>query len=137
MAYFQPGVSGNPATRFKPGNPYRWQPGGQSPNPTGCVSKSRREFNRLFIDALAAGGTPEEAADLVWKAARAAEPWAIQLIFAKLAPETPSLRLIHEKGDNEFDYSRLSDQQIEQLENILEQAEPLALADGEGAPEPV
>ena len=31
---FQPGLSGNPATQFKPGNRYRWRPG-QSGNPAG------------------------------------------------------------------------------------------------------
>ena len=39
---FKPGQSGNPRTKFKPGNQRRWQPG-QSGNPAG-IARSRLQF---------------------------------------------------------------------------------------------
>ena len=65
---FRPGVSGNPAARWKPG---------QSGNPAG-KSRRRNEFEEAFNEALLTGGGPEEAAKLLWEAARGKEPWAIQ-----------------------------------------------------------
>jgi hypothetical protein len=123
---FQPGQSGNPASR--------WQPG-QSGNPAG-VSKRRAQFGKVFIDALAQEGTAEEAAALVWEAAREREPWAIQLIFQRLAPaDMQSIRLVHEVDDEDkIDYRKFTDEQLAQLEVILQQAnaQPVGGADGEG-----
>src|SRR5262245_56022423 len=131
---FKPGKSGNPATTFKPGNSHRWLPG-VSGNSAG-KSKGRTRFEEAFNEALITQGGPEEAAKLLWEAARAREPWAIQNIIQRFAPQVQSLRLIHEGDDDGIDYSRLSDEQIEQLEAILEQAtvQPPAVEGGEGPP---
>ena len=37
----------------------------------------------------------------------------------RFAPESPSLRLVHEVDNDEIDYSKLTDEQIRQLEAIL------------------
>jgi len=73
---FKAGISGCPEKQFKPGNSHRWQPG-MSGNPAG-IPQSRLEFERAFNAALLREGSPEEAAQLLWKAARAGEAWAIQ-----------------------------------------------------------
>ena len=56
---FKPGVSGNEATKWLPG---------QSGNP----AKRRTQFEEAFTEALITHGSPEEAAILLWRAARAA-----------------------------------------------------------------
>jgi len=66
---FEPGKSGNPGTAFKPGNEHRW-PSGVSGNPSG-KSKGRGRFEETFNEALITEGSPEEAAKLLWEAARA------------------------------------------------------------------
>ena len=106
---FKPGVSGNQTAKWKPG---------QSGNPAG-KSKLRLRFEETFNEALITQGSPEEAAQLLWAAARNREPWAMQELCRRFAPEAPSLRLVHELHDDEFDYSKLSDEQIQQLEAIL------------------
>ena len=59
------------AGRFRPGNtvglPTRCS-AGASGNPAG-LSKARRAFENAFFDALANGGSPQEAAKLLWQAA--------------------------------------------------------------------
>jgi len=65
---FKPGQSGNPETRFKPGNPHRWQ-SGQSGNPSGIV-RSCLKFEGAFFTALIEQGAPLEAAKLLWTCAR-------------------------------------------------------------------
>jgi hypothetical protein len=129
---FKPGQSGNPETRFKPGNQNRWGPG-VSGNPTG-KSRYRARFEEAFNEALVTEGSPEEAAKLLWEAARAKEPWAIQSLCQRFAPQTHSLRLIQEGDNDGINYSKLSDKQLEQLDAIFEQAglQPLALEGGEG-----
>ena len=109
-------------TQFKPGNRFRFQPG-QSGNPVG-VSKLQQAFGNLLADCLAGKGTPDELAELVWKAARDREPWAIQLLFSRLAPEIKALRLVHstEDKDGQFDFTRLSDAELGQMEGLLERA---------------
>jgi hypothetical protein len=47
---FKPGQSGNQQTKFKLGNPHRWQPG-QSGNPAG-IARSRLQFKESFYAAL-------------------------------------------------------------------------------------
>ena len=106
---FKSGVSGNQAAKWKPG---------QSGNPAG-KSKLRLRFEESFNEALITQGGPAEAAELLWASARAREPWAIQELCRRFAPESPSLRLVHEVDNNEFDYSKLTDEQIRQLETIL------------------
>ena len=108
---FKPGVSGNEAAKWKPG---------QSGNPAG-KSKRRNEFEEAFNEALITQGSPEEAAKLLWDAARAKEPWAIQELCRRFAPQTESLRMVHEV-EHGIDYSKLTDQQLTQLDAIMEVA---------------
>ena len=118
---FKPRLSGNPETKFKPGNPHRWQPG-QSGNPSG-TSRSRVQFEEAFYTALIDQGAPLEAASLLWECARAREPWAVQALLQRLAPQTQQIKLTHEVEDgNAIDYTRLADGEIEQLERLLERA---------------
>jgi hypothetical protein len=57
----------------------RWSKG-RSGNP-----KGRPKRGQAFSDALRAHGTPDELAQLAWKAAREGAPWAIQMIFNRLS----------------------------------------------------
>src|ERR1035438_1655836 len=82
---FKPGQSGNPETRFKPGNQHRWPPR-QSGNPAG-IARSRLQFEESFYAALLDRGSAEEVASLLWESARKREPWAIQAVLQRLAPE--------------------------------------------------
>src|ERR1017187_7922015 len=67
-------------------------------------------------------------------AARGKEPWAIQEVCRRFAPQTQSLHLIQEVHDDKFDYSKLTYDQLQQLDAILEQAgaEPPSPENGEG-----
>jgi hypothetical protein len=109
----------------------RWTKG-QSGNPRG---RPRRGYT--FTDALRAKGTPEELAEVAWKAARKGEPWAIQMIFNRLEPQPTQLKLTHEVDNGQqLDYSKLTDEEIKQLESLLERATtPVAeIEGGEGPP---
>jgi hypothetical protein len=130
---FKSGQSGNPATMFQPGNQHRWA-AGVSGNPVG-KSRYRAQFDEAFNQALITEGSPEEAAKLLWEAARAKEPWAIQSLCQRFAPQTQSLRLTHEVNQDGIDYSKLTDEQLAQLDTFLEQAglQPPAPEDGEGS----
>lgn len=114
---FKPGVSGCPKKQFKPGNAHRWQPG-QSGNPAG-VPRSRLKFEQAFYDALIGQGVPEEAAALLWDCARQREPWAVQALLQRLAPQTQQIKLTHEVENEAIDYTRLSSEELEQLEDFL------------------
>ena len=126
---FRPGVSGNETAKWKQG---------QSGNRAG-KSKRRAQFEETFNEALITEGSPEEAAKLLWEAARAKEPWAIQELCRRFAPQAQSLQLIHEVENGTVDYSKLTDEQIQQLEAILEQAcaQPVSPESGEGQTPPV
>ena len=63
---FKPGVSGNETAKWGPG---------QSGNPAG-KSKGRARFEEAFNEALITQGSAEEAAQLLWQAARGKEPSA-------------------------------------------------------------
>jgi hypothetical protein len=121
---FKPGVSGNEVAKWKTG---------QSGNPAG-KSKGRAQFEEAFNEALITEGSAEEAAQLLWEAARGKEPWAIQELCRRFAPQTQSLQLIHEV-EHGFDYSKLTDEQIQGILAIIEQvaAQPVSLEGGEGA----
>ena len=133
---FKPGQSGNPKTRFKPGNPHRWQPG-QSGNPEG-IARRRLEFEKAFYESLLGQGAAEEAASLLWDAARDREPWAIQALLQRLAPETKQINVTHGLQDEEFDYEQLSDEELATLERIAERAkvQPAFSESGASAPQP-
>jgi hypothetical protein len=109
-----------PEKRFKPGNPQRWQPG-QCGNPAG-VPKARADFERAFYQALMQQGSPDEAAALLWTSARKHEPWAVQLLLQRIAPETSKVRLEVARGQDEIDFTRLTDAELAELERILESA---------------
>ena len=132
---FRPGKSGNPGTQFKPGNQHRWQ-SGQSGNPAG-IARRRAEFEEQFYDALLGKGDADEAASLLWEAARNHEPWAIQALLQRLAPETKQINVSHGNED-ELDYSQLSDHEIATLAALAEraQAKPVTNQSGAGTPDP-
>ena len=107
----------------------RWSKG-QIGNP-----KGRPKRGRAFTDALHSKGTADELAELAWKEARAGAPWAIQMIYNRLDPQTAQVKLTHEvDNENPIDYTRLTDEQVDQLESLLERATtPVAeIASGEG-----
>ena len=108
---FKPGVSGNETAKWGPG---------QSGNPAG-KSRGRARFEEAFNEALITQGSAEEAAQLLWQAARGKEPWAIQEVCRRFAPQTQSLHLIQEVHDDKFDYSKFTDAQLQQLDAIFEQ----------------
>jgi hypothetical protein len=109
---FKQGISGNAAAKWRPGH---------SGNPAG-KSRRRTQFEDAFNDALITEGSPEEAAKLLWEAARNKEPWALQEVCRRFAPETQSLQVIQEVEDATVDYTKLTNEQLQQLESILEQA---------------
>ncbi|MGD0869472.1 MAG: hypothetical protein ABSB88_07980 [Bryobacteraceae bacterium] len=124
------GVSGCPPEkrRLVPGHPWRFPPG-QSGNPAG-TSKRRVEFERLFYEALMGIGNPDEAARLLWESARAKEPWAVQMLLDRIAPKDTKLRLEVSRGQDEVDFSRLTDAELEVMERILERARPVETIEG-------
>lgn len=133
---FKPGVSGCPEKQFKAGNRHQWQPG-QSGNPSG-LPRSRLKFEQAFYTALIEQGAPVEAASLLWECARAREPWAVQALLQRLAPQTQRIKLTHEvENEQAIDYTRLSDAEIGQLELLLKRAAtPVAeIAGGESPAE--
>lgn len=111
---WKPGQSANPATRWAPGH---------SGNPVG-YSKLRHAFNLAFAEALVNEGSPEEAAKLLWKAARAGESWAIQNLCQRFAPIEAHLKVTHQERENDdgFQYRQLSDAQLDRIRDILETA---------------
>jgi hypothetical protein len=104
--------------RFARGNKIgrTFQPG-QSGNPAG-KPKSRIAFEKAFYDSLISLGSPTEAAQLLWDAAREHEPWAVTLLLARLAPEVPALRVAVDAADT-LDFARLSDADLAALGEIL------------------
>jgi hypothetical protein len=118
---YHPGQSGNPTTQFQPGNRHRWQ-SGQSGNPNG-VARNRLRFEEAFYAALIGQGAPEEVATLLWECARAREPWAVQVLLQRIAPEMKQIRLMHEGDDGtSFDFQRFNDAELEQFEQLLEKS---------------
>jgi hypothetical protein len=125
-------------SRFKPGKSAcpekQWRPG-QSGNPLG-VSRLRAQYEQTFLRALYEGGTPEEARDLLWAAMRKSEAWAISLFWSKVAPANVRLELGSDVK-NEFDFTRISDDELKALEGILERvARPVALLENGDVPAP-
>jgi hypothetical protein len=123
----KPGMSGNETTKRRPG---------QSGNPAG-KSKLRVQFEEVFNEALTTEGGPAEAAKLLWQAARGKEPWAIHELCRRFAPQTQSLHLVHEVNNEAIDYSKLTTEQVDQLDAIMEQAGVQSHAPaGRGGPVP-
>ena len=129
------GVCGCPEAKLKPGHPHRFPPG-VSGNPSG-VGHRRKEFEEAFYAALMGQGTPTEAAKLLWQCARSKEPWAVQLLLQRLAPQENKLKLEVSRGQDEVDFTRLTDAELEAMERILERARPVAeIEGGESAAQP-
>ena len=104
----------------------RWNKG-HSGNP-----KGRPKREHTFTDALRAHGSPMELAQLVWEAARKGAPWAIQMIFNRLEPQSAQVNISQEPSiDYPTDYSRLTNDEVQQLESLLERARS-RVADIEG-----
>jgi len=134
---FKPGQSGNPETRFKSGNPHTWQ-SGESGNPSG-IARSRLKFEEAFYTALIEQGAPLEVATLLWTCARAREPWAVQALLQRLAPDAQRIKVTHEdEHETSIDFTRLSDADIEQLENLIDRAtsSDAAIESGESQTQP-
>jgi hypothetical protein len=134
---FKPGQSGNPRTKFGPGNPHRWPPG-QSGNPAG-IARSRLQFEQRFYHALLGQGTAEEAASLLWESVRKREPWAMQTLLQRLAPESKQIKVMHGVQDGAAtDYSKLTDEELDQVYKFAEKCTvPVGTGEGgEGAPPP-
>jgi hypothetical protein len=128
--------------QFQPGNRIgkTWQPG-QSGNPTG-LSALHRQWREAYANALVSTGSAngglevaaQNCARLVWKAAIAGESWAtLHLVEVLGGPETSKIRLEVGRGQDEIDFSRLSDAELETLERILESARQPAQALADGA----
>jgi hypothetical protein len=109
----------------------RWSKG-HSGNP-----KGRPKHEHTFTETLRAHGTPEELAELAWHAARNGAPWAIQMIFNRLEPQSAQANISQESNHatNPTDYSRLTTDEIQQLECLLERARN-RVADIEGGESP-
>jgi hypothetical protein len=59
-------------------------------------------------------------ASLLWEFALKGEPWAIQILLQRLAPESKHIRVTHGAENAAIiDYTKLSDDEIEQLEKLL------------------
>jgi len=131
---FLPGESANPARQFAPGHPHRFQPG-QSGNPSG-KPRSRVQFEIALVDAITNQGTPQEAATLLWEAARKGEAWAVQNLLIRFWPTTQTFKIEATNSDSTYNFSRLSNEQLEHLERILEAAtDPDQSSSGAGAAE--
>ena len=60
---------------------------------------------------------------LLWECARKREPWAVQALLQRLAPETKQIKLTHGVDDEPtIDYTRLTDEELDHLERLLERA---------------
>ena len=103
------------AGRFLPGHPVgtntRWR--NVSGNLAGN-SHSRRAFEQAFYQALMGEGSPDEAAKLLWDCARNKEPWALQNLLGRIAPQEARLRITPEANTNgTYDLSRLTDTELD------------------------
>ena len=98
LGQWQKGVCGCPEKKLTPANPHCFQPG-VSGNPAG-IPRRRREFEEAFYGALLGQGNPDEAAELLWKAARLGEPWGVQMLLDRIAPKDSKILLEVTKGED-------------------------------------
>jgi hypothetical protein len=109
--------------RLLPGNRTgaMW-PAGTSGNPVG-KTKRRIQFENALADALA-GDNPEqraqELADICWAAARKSQAWAVQILFQRLSPQPVAVQMAIERKQDEIDFSKFTDEELEQFGRILE-----------------
>src|ERR1035438_6379796 len=101
----------------------------------GAACNSRRAFTPLsWIEAVR-----KEVASLLWESARKREPWAIQAVLQRLAPESKQIKMTHGlQNETNIDYTRLSGAELDQIQRLLERARvPTGTGeDGESAPQP-
>ena len=114
----------DPAGRFLPGHDVgintRWRD--VSGNPPGNTA-ARRRFEQAFYAALLGEGSPEEAAKLLWDAARNREPWAISNLLGRIAPRESRLTITtQEETDGTYDLTRLDDEQLDQFIQLASRA---------------
>jgi hypothetical protein len=115
----------DPRGRFLPGHPIgadtRWR--NVSGNPAGNPL-ARRQFEQAFYQALMGEGSPDEAAKLLWDSARAKEPWAVQALLARVAPQEARLKITPEGSTNDgtYDLTKLSDDELRQLVQLAGRA---------------
>src|SRR4051794_23004180 len=80
--------------------------GSQASRAIQLASRSRLQFEESFYEALLGHGSANEVAGLLWEAARKREPWAIQAILQRLAPEAKQINITHGVQDESpIDYS--------------------------------
>ena len=89
-------------------------------------------------------GTPDEAAKLLWDCARAKEPWAIQALLARVAPQEARLKISPEANtDGTYDLSKLTDAELDLFIELAARARAIGgagnaaarlIEGGEGAP---
>ncbi|MBZ5677510.1 MAG: hypothetical protein LAP61_24975 [Acidobacteriia bacterium] len=115
----------NHATRLKPGHAVgantRWQKGGPSPCPGG-KTKLQRQFEEGLVQAFVGPdpiATAEWLAGLLRTACEKSEPWAVQLAFARMAPQTLDVRLSRGEDEPQQDFSVLSDEELATYERLL------------------
>ncbi|MGA2136678.1 MAG: hypothetical protein ABSH50_30680 [Bryobacteraceae bacterium] len=131
---FKHGRSGNPATRFPPGNRHRWQ-AGQSGNPAG-IARSRLQFEERFYAALLERDSADEDASLLWESARKREPWAILALLQRLAPESKQIKVTQGIQDaTTIDYTRLNPEELDDVQRLQERA-TVPTGTGEGRERP-
>lgn len=114
----------DPAGRFLPGHDVgintRWRD--VSGNPPGNP-RARRAFEQAFYAALIGEGSPEEAAKLLWDAARNREPWAISNLLGRIAPTESRLKITtQEETNGTYDLTQLNDQELEQFIQLASRA---------------
>jgi hypothetical protein len=95
-------------------------------------------FEESFYTALLDRGSADEVASLLWDSARKREPWAIQAVLQRLAPESKQIKVTHGlQNETNIDYTRLSREELDQFQRLLERAMvPTGDEDGESAPQP-
>ncbi len=96
----------------------------------------RREFDAALADALMGENPAASAAELAaiaWRAARKHEPWAVQLLYQRLAPQPLNVRVSRGEDEHALDYSKLTDEELKTLEGIFARQ---GLIEGESNPKP-
>lgn len=113
----------NSAGHFLPGHAVgaatRWRD--RSGNPAGSP-RARRAFEDSFYAALIGEGSAEEAAKLLWECARNKEPWAVQTLLARIAPQESRLKITPEAGNGNYDLTRLTAIELDTLIQLAERA---------------
>jgi hypothetical protein len=72
-------------------------------------------------------GSADEAARLLWDCAgdRNARSWALPLLLQRIAPQDSKLRLEVGRVQDEIDFAKLTNEELEAPERILDRAAPL------------